>query len=457
MLFFLTQFGDREFLAKARRREDAKKNIFPVALSPTLRLGVLASWRKIDWLAVMGRAEYQRIFSFLMLWAAIFCGMSAVVSAEDSAPLLRVGRSPVTATLVRSAADGTIQFETDGKVYEISLAELVRWSTPVANQRVQQLILVDGSRLVLAEAWTGKPTFQLEDETATVTTPTFGTLSFDRQQLRAIVIRPCQLQSLERLLTDHNKLDRVLLAKGDLLTGRVNMVGHRLTILLDGQDSPVEVPMERIAAIALNSSKRASSEASVVVGLRDGSVVHATALVADQKNLRITSAGGIAFVGRDRREVVSIRSLKSDAVYLSDLVADDYRHVPYLKIPWPYRRDRNARGGLLSVGGRVYAKGLGTYTAARLTYDLTKKHNRFVATVAVDDEAGDRGSVIFRVYLLRDGAWQPAFASPILRGGQPPMRVLVTLDGAEKIAILSDYADRGDERDYADWLDARLE
>ena len=114
------------------------------------------------------------------------------------------------------------------------------------------------------------------------------------------------------------------------------------------------------------------------------------------------------------------------------------------------------------MGGHTYAKGIGMVTAARLTYRVPPQRRRFAAEVAVDNGALDhgaagRGSVVFRVFLLRENDWQQAFASPVVRGGGKPLAVSVKLAGAKEIALVTDFADRGDELDYADWLDARFE
>jgi alpha-galactosidase len=141
---------------------------------------------------------------------------------------------------------------------------------------------------------------------------------------------------------------------------------------------------------------------------------------------------------------------------LSDIEAADYRHVPYLKIEWPFKQDRSVLGNPLVVGRKRYLTGIGMHSASRLTYRLDGKYRRFDAAVAVDDSAGQRGSVTFGVYVLRDRAWQEVFKSSVIRGGDPPTPISVDVNGADGLTITVDYADRGDELDRADWLDARL-
>jgi hypothetical protein len=65
--------------------------------------------------------------------------------------------------------------------------------------------------------------------------------------------------------------------------------------------------------------------------------------------------------------------------------------------------------------------------------------------------------VAFRVFTDDGGGeWREAASSGILRGGQAPQTLSADLKGAKRISLLVDFADRGDELDHADWLDARL-
>ena len=87
--------------------------------------------------------------------------------------------------------------------------------------------------------------------------------------------------------------------------------------------------------------------------------------------------------------------------------------MPYLDLSWPYHNDRNVTGGLLRCGGRLYLKGLGVHSAARLSYALDGRYRRFQAELGIDDSTGGRGSVEFRV--LVDG--RQRYASGPIRGG----------------------------------------
>ena len=194
----------------------------------------------------------------------------------------------------------------------------------------------------------------------------------------------------------------------------------------------------------------------MIVGMRDGSLLYADRLVVDDKRVEVELVGGLKLAGGSRDQIVLLQSLGGPFVYLSDLEPADYRHVPYLDVSWPYKRDRNVLDEPLDVDGVRYLKGIGMHSAARLTYKLERQFKRFDAEVAIDDSAGKRGSVVFGVYVLRDGKWQPAFTSDVVRGGEAPKPVSVDVAGADAMTLVVDFADRGDELDHADWLDARL-
>jgi hypothetical protein len=254
--------------------------------------------------------------------------------------------------------------------------------------------------------------------------------------------------------------DLVLLTNKDRVMGRLTALSGG-SLALETAAGQVKLPLSRVEAVAFGTKEAGSAPPSgtepprFVVGTRDGSVVYANAIRGNEDGLSI-EAGGLALAGGRLNDVALLQSLGGRFKHLSDLEPDGFRHVPYLSIEWPYRRDRNVLGGPLSVGGKRYMKGIGMHSAARLTFRLDGNYRRFDAAVAIDDSAGQRGSVTFGVYVLRGGAWTEAFASGTVRGGEAPRPVSVDVTGAQGLTLTVDYADRGDELDRADWLNARL-
>ena len=403
--------------------------------------------------------------ALILAFSLLFISAIRLMATE---PLLLVSQEPQEATFVAASVEGKLQFRVANELRSVASQELVRWSTPPSSVGRSELILGDGSRLVLADPWTGQPSWKLTEDTIIATTRLLGKVTFERQQVRAVVLRaPTMLrprtQFIDKLLSSKGTTTSLLLNNGDQFSGElIGLVTSgqgepQLEFLTPLTEKPFQVSEDRVAAIVF-APQEALPSAKLVVGLRDGSLLSAESLVADEKQMRVRLANGQELTSTNSRNISYLRSLTCKCVYLSDLDERDYRHVPYLDLAWPYHHDRNVLGGRLTVKRRTYEKGLGTHSASRLTYQLEpSRFHRFAAQVAIDDLAEQRGSVIFRVYLLRQGEWQLAYASPVLRGGDPPASVTVELGEAAQLALVTDFADRGDECDYANWLEARLE
>ncbi len=403
-----------------------------------------------------------------------FAIASCCASIACAEPLLLVGKSQDEASFVGTGETGTLKFQIGDQDQRVAHEQLVRWSSFQANTRKGELVLRDGSRIVLADAWSGEPGWQLTKTEVTASTQLFGTVVFPRSEVRAILAQAPQgllarTKFLDQLLTSSETRDTVRLINGDLWQGEhVTMIesGQSTQIVqlsLTESEKPLELPMKQIAAIVMKTTETSLADKSqLVVGTRDGSLLNVISLHADENQLKLQLECDLVLSGTDRRDVNYLRSKNDRIDYLSDRDSVDFRHIPYLEIPWQYQRDRNVLGGPLQVGRRAYAKGLGVHTASRLAYGLPpnsapRRFRRFVASVAVDDAAGQGGSVIFKVYLKHGDQWHQAFASTIVRGGDAPLPIEVELKDATQLALLADFADRGDELDYANWLDARLE
>jgi hypothetical protein len=115
-------------------------------------------------------------------------------------------------------------------------------------------------------------------------------------------------------------------------------------------------------------------------------------------------------------------------------------------------RCRSVEGKPLRVGGRKYARGLGTHANSQIRYMVDNRYRRFEAQVGVDDEKDGAGTVVFQVFA--DG--RKVFDSGVMRGRQPACKVSVSLDGVEELVLAATDAGDGINCDHADWADARL-
>lgn len=106
----------------------------------------------------------------------------------------------------------------------------------------------------------------------------------------------------------------------------------------------------------------------------------------------------------------------------------------------------------LFIDGKRFEHGFGTHANSTLRIALRGKGERFTATVGVDDEVGQKGSVVFKV--VGDG--KTLWESGVLRGGDPAKAVDVDVHGVKTLLLL--VGDAGDDInfDHADWAEAKI-
>jgi hypothetical protein len=436
------------------------------------------------------RSSALPLFIFLRV-LCVLCGYFFDVATVTGAPqevVLVNGES--FAGELDSVTDGVVAFRrwttertaaeaASPSLVRVKLGEVVRWGNPVWPRGRTILVLSDGGRLVTAADWAGGAPVRLVGGKFVVLSDLFGEVTLAREAVRGIVFAPLKHAEereklVERVLEEPSpnpvrpsspqaslkvtgKTDALILTNGDRVRGElIALERGSLTIKTEGGEA--KVPLSRVNAVEVGSRLLSvvSRQSKNADGLRDGSLVYADEVAADEKELKLKVGKSISLAGGTVGDVVFLQSLGGRVVYLSDLEAVEYRHVPYLEVGWPLERDRNVLGWPLVVGGKRYLKGLGMHSAGRVSYRLDGKYKRFEAAVAIDDAADGRGSVTFGVYVLRDGKLSEAYKSGIVRGGDAPQRVSVDVAGAQGMTLVVDYAERGDEMDRADWLDARV-
>lgn len=112
-----------------------------------------------------------------------------------------------------------------------------------------------------------------------------------------------------------------------------------------------------------------------------------------------------------------------------------------------------ADGRPLTIGGRVFNKGLGVHSPSTLRYALDRVCTGFTASVGLDDEVGDRGSVGFEIH--GDGA--KLYSSGVMGGRDAARQVKVNLSGVQTLTL--GVTDGGDNINFdrANWADAHLD
>lgn len=247
--------------------------------------------------------------------------------------------------------------------------------------------------------------------------------------------------------------DLLLLKNGDRVTGRLQKMDTETLSLAEGNST---LQRSAVRAVIFNPRyvrpPRRPAE-RVVVRLAGGSLFTAETVV-QKGNAELAAKTIFGTTLRfPLQALVSLEFLSPAVTPLSESKPAAYTHTPYLTGRKKLQRNRNVLGGPLRLRGKEYGIGLGMQSRSRVDYDLTGREKSFLAVVGVDDAAGGKGSVVFRVEV--DG--RTVFRSAVLTGRSAPLEIPpLHLEGHRRLSLIVDYGPYGDLLDFADWCDAVL-
>ena len=411
-----------------------------------------------------GRGDQTGVTRAWFVVTNLLALLATPLAASAQPPLLTVDRPIVTARPTAFAADGPITFAVQpadgGKPSSTTVAidDLVSWGAPAEFGRGIYALLADGSVLY-------SETVAVADDSLDFLSPQFDSRTVPLAQARGVVLRPPALSAArDRLFrlpeSGGGDRDRLLLVGGDDLLGTLTKLDSRHAVL-ETDVGPAQVELGRVTAVVFNPALAAKYNAAAprtLVGLRDGSLLACSAITGTDR-LQLTPLFNPAIDPKfnkpwqcDAEDVVFLQRFGGRAAYLSDREPSGYKHVPYFDLSRPYRADLNVNGRALRADGRRYLKGIGMTSTSRLTYPLDPAFKTFAAEIAIDDETDGRGSVTFRVFVDAE----ERFRSEIVRGDDAPQPITVDVAGGRTLSLVVDFAERADELDHADWLNARL-
>jgi hypothetical protein len=154
----------------------------------------------------------------------------------------------------------------------------------------------------------------------------------------------------------------------------------------------------------------------------------------------------------------SRRLLATTSTFLSDLQPA----VTPLNGWGPIERDESNGeqsahdGRTMTLNSRTYAKGLGVHADSEVDYDFASSsgYTNFRADVGVDDEVGDKGSVIFQVWI--DNA--KVYDSGVMTGNTATRQVDIDITNVTaRLRLIVLGTGDGHDFDHADWANARFD
>jgi N-acetylneuraminic acid mutarotase len=104
-------------------------------------------------------------------------------------------------------------------------------------------------------------------------------------------------------------------------------------------------------------------------------------------------------------------------------------------------------GAALRLAGKSYPLGFGAHATSSMSFNLNAQCATFTADVGVDDEVGDRGSVVFQVYT--DG--NKVYDSGVMTGASATKNLSVSVAGTKELKLVVTDSGNGNSNDHADW------
>ena len=393
----------------------------------------------------------------LGLFSSSHGGPTGTVSQSDPVfgALMLDGRA--TSGRLVSLGPGAITLASaEGAKHELPLAQVFKLTRDVSGT----VASIDRSMLVLPEGdCLMRVTIGSASETALdVQSDSLGKLAVPLESLVGwIMVVPGETDVLDglwdRVRLEPRKEEVVWLTNGDrILGGFLGWDDHRIKMQVKGK--PLEIERSGIVGVGfdqalVNYPKPKSGFLEIT--LKDGTRLGLTSARIDDSMVQ----GTARFDQKIRfplNELVSVHVRSPSYDYLTERTPIKTVYFPYIGPPREFRADRTVDGHFFELSGQSYGRGVGTQSRTLLAYRLKPEDRRFQALVGVDQRAGVQGSVIFRV--LVDN--QERFATPPLSSRDAPRSIDVDVTGGEYLILDTGFGDRGNIRDLADWVEARL-
>jgi hypothetical protein len=398
------------------------------------------------------------------LFAAFCIGATGAAAAEESPvpsePVftgLTIDGHTVSGRIVTIAPDKILLATDENAGEELEVRSLIKLfreprSAPPVSEG-SHVLLPEGDRLmrviVLATTDTA---LEVQSHSA------LGKLSIPLDAVLGLILAPPsegdEFDPLwERVRAEPRNTDVIWMANGDRLTGALLELDDRaIKFQVDGK--AVEVDRTGVIAMGFDPAvlRYPRPQADYFdLTLADGTRLGMTGVKFDKGQI-----SGVTRFGQSVHfpvgDLVRLDPHTASFVYLTERAVDAQQYVSYLGPTRPFRPDRTVDGHRFQLAGHAYERGIGTQSRTLLAYRLKPGDRRFQSLVGVDDRAGPLGSVVFRV--LVDG--EDRLTTPSLTARDAPKPIDIDISGAKLLILITEFGDRGDVQDHADWVEARI-
>ena len=253
---------------------------------------------------------------------------------------------------------------------------------PADEAKTPHVRLVDGSQLTCT-------TLHANAQNGVLVTADLGGFTVPLAQLSSIrfgELNPETEAAWSELLERELTRDRLVILKGAVLDHLDGVVGEitdeALKFLVDGQEVSVK-RNEKLFGV-IYARKSGAHKPACELSLASADRVQAKSVTWTGEKFDVELLAG-ARVSLDPARVQSLDYSLGKIRYLSQMEPRDVEYTPFLGTTWDYLRDRNQDGQPISVGGKVYPRGLWIHSETTLVYRLGKQFRRFQAVMGIED------------------------------------------------------------------------
>ncbi len=218
------------------------------------------------------------------------------------------------------------------------------------------------------------------------------------------------------------------------------------------QEVERDIPLSLAAALVLAAAQGPAGpqdDWAAVTG-RDGSRMVGVPRGWTSDSITIASPA-LGEVTAPLDSVAALDLLWGRTVFVSEMPPAAVTEAGWFGTVFPWRRDASVGGRPLTLGGRVFERGLGVHSRSSLAYRLDRKFSLLTGVIGLDDAAGGRGHVEFVV--RGDGR---ELLRAAMGGADKARPVRLAVAGVERLELLVDFGEGEDAGDHADWADLRL-
>ncbi|GAB4155634.1 MAG: hypothetical protein Kow00107_05490 [Planctomycetota bacterium] len=296
----------------------------------------------------------------------------------------------------------------------------------------------------------------LEDAVA-FSVPSFGYVDIQWTSLKGVMFYGLKRSKSEetalkdRIMSADPELDEIGLANGDVLNGAVIEIASR-GALAEVNGKHLSIPAEELRYVIFAKLEETEPDTVWHCGVRttfNNYFKMTISSIAEGKLKGKMMAGDEVTIGLEK--IVSIEFFNGAAIRLTTLKPSAVEYKPFFHKSWPWKLNKSVSGGPLRMKGKTWQEGIGTHSYTKLDYKLDGGFTDFTAVVGIDDGAGGKGSVVFRV--LGDG--KTLFETPVMKSGSvEAIRASVT--DVEILSLVTDYGGDDDLGDHGNWCDPKL-